>query len=119
MAASRYRVIPQIIQARNKYFLQNLTPVVCQQRLCSTAATNIHVDPASREESARDDVKHGATSCQHPQLDLSFSSAYEAYRSKTTLELMRSLFVFELCSVNFLVNNNKQVDLYGLCNLNF
>lgn len=47
----------------------------------------------------------------HPSIDLTFNNAHEAFRSKSTLELMRALFVFNLCSVNFLVERNKEVRL--------
>lgn len=43
------------------------------------------------------------------KLDLSFENAKEAYKSKTTFNLIRAWFVFELCSIQFLVNNNKKV----------
>lgn len=42
-------------------------------------------------------------------LDLSFSESEIAYRSKTTLELMRSVMVLKLCQFDFLVKYNKQV----------
>ncbi|GAB1599583.1 proline dehydrogenase 1, mitochondrial-like [Argonauta hians] len=45
----------------------------------------------------------------HPYVDLSFTNAKEAYRSKTNFELIRALLVFNLCSVRFLVDNNKEI----------
>jgi hypothetical protein len=48
----------------------------------------------------------------HPRIDLSFCSGQEAYRSKTTGELARALLVFNLCSVDVLINYNKQVNLH-------
>lgn len=45
---------------------------------------------------------------QH-KLDLTFGNAEEAFRSKKTSELVRALFVFNLCSVEFLVKNNTEV----------
>jgi hypothetical protein len=43
------------------------------------------------------------------KIDLSFENAREAYMSKTNLEVLRCLVVFQLCSVNVLVEKNKQV----------
>ncbi|WAR03092.1 PROD-like protein [Mya arenaria] len=49
----------------------------------------------------------------HPELDLSFSNAQEAYRSKTTKELLRAYFVFQLCSVPIIVKNNQKLMKLG------
>ena len=40
---------------------------------------------------------------------LNFNDTKRAYRSKTTGEVLRALLVFKLCSVNFLVDYNRQV----------
>ena len=39
----------------------------------------------------------------------SFDDSKNAYRSKTSLEIVRALVVFRLCSFDFLVNKNKEV----------
>lgn len=56
-------------------------------------------------------IEHDNSTGEHsmPFLDLSFNSAKEAYRSKTTPEILRGLFVFNMCSIPFLVNNNKLI----------
>ncbi|XP_062605230.1 proline dehydrogenase 1, mitochondrial-like, partial [Saccostrea cucullata] len=60
---------------------------------------------------ARDDitVKHDSSDNHSPALDLSFNNAREAYRSKSTAEIARALFVFNMCSIPLLVNHNKTV----------
>jgi len=42
-------------------------------------------------------------------LDLSFNDARQAYRSKSTWEILRAWVVFKLCSVDYLVENNAKV----------
>ncbi|CAF0835908.1 unnamed protein product [Brachionus calyciflorus] len=44
---------------------------------------------------------------QRPKLDLTFEDSKTAFKSKSTLELLRGYLVFQLCSLNFLVNNQK------------
>lgn len=46
---------------------------------------------------------------QHPNLDLTFANAKEAYRSKKNSELVRALLVFNLCSIEALVNKQKEL----------
>ena len=43
------------------------------------------------------------------KVDLGFSNAEEAFRSKTNRELLRGYLVFQLCTVNYLVDHNKEV----------
>lgn len=40
---------------------------------------------------------------------INFDQTHEAYKSKNSLELLRSLVVFKLCSYDFLVDRNKEV----------
>lgn len=42
-------------------------------------------------------------------ISIDFENTEEAYKSKNTLELMRSLLVFKLCTIDFLVDKNKEV----------
>ncbi len=43
------------------------------------------------------------------QLDLTFSDAKTAFRSKTNFELLRGYLVFQLCGVKFILDNQKMV----------
>ena len=43
-------------------------------------------------------------------LDLSFGNAEAAFRSKSSLEILRAYVVFSLCSSNYLVENNLKVN---------
>lgn len=56
-----------------------------------------------------DESKSSLSSDGHPQIDLSFTNPQEAYRSKSSGELLRAYLVFQLCSVPLIVNHNKAV----------
>ncbi|CAL4125625.1 unnamed protein product, partial [Meganyctiphanes norvegica] len=43
------------------------------------------------------------------RLDLTFNDYESAFRSKTTKEILRSLFVFQMCSIEPLVTHNMKV----------
>lgn len=43
------------------------------------------------------------------KISIDFELTREAYKSKDTLELLRSLVVFKLCSYDILVDKNKEV----------
>ena len=43
------------------------------------------------------------------EISVDFEQTQEAYKSKDSLELLRSLVVFKLCSYDFLVDKNKEV----------
>lgn len=49
-----------------------------------------------------------ATSPKDP-LDLSFEDARAAFKSKTTWELFRAYLVYEICSINYIVEHNMKV----------
>lgn len=57
--------------------------------------------------------KAGRTHTNFPpstnEISVDFERSQEAYRSKNSLELLRSLVVFKLCSYDFLVDNNKEI----------
>jgi len=48
---------------------------------------------------------------ERDDLDLTFSDARQAFRSKSTLEIIRAYLVFKLCSIHFLVDHNEKVNL--------
>lgn len=58
-----------------------------------------------RLECAREPGRAG----QDVGISLNFDQTREAYMSKDSLELLRSLVVFKLCSYDFLVDKNKEV----------
>ncbi|XP_059049298.1 proline dehydrogenase 1, mitochondrial-like isoform X2 [Achroia grisella] len=62
------------------------------RRLAVNAPRNVRV--LSSAQPARDD------------LDLNFNSPKDAFKSKKTSELVRAYFVYQICSVNWIVENN-------------
>ena len=57
-----------------------------------------------------------ASSNNHNQnkLDLSFEDSKTAFKSKTNLQLLRGYLVFQLCSFNIIVDNQKAVGVFNL-----
>lgn len=53
-------------------------------------------------------AKNG-TDAQLNKFHIDFDNTQEAYRSKGNMELLRSLLVFKLCTIDFLVDKNKEV----------
>lgn len=73
--------------------------------------------PVSRSSRAEAVLHHKAlahfSGVEHAQagkeIRVDFEQTKEAYKSKDTSELLRGLLVFKLCSYDFLVDKNKEV----------
>jgi len=65
------------------------------------------------------DDKHGdelpieVINRKRDSLDLSFEDHSAAFKSKTTWEVLRALFVFQICGVNVIVDNNEKLMKLG------
>lgn len=66
----------------------------------------LHSTKTNTNEEASDSRQHVSFS---NKISIDFEQTKEAYKSKDTLELLRSLVVFKLCSYDILVDNNKEV----------
>ncbi|XP_039906593.1 proline dehydrogenase 1, mitochondrial isoform X2 [Simochromis diagramma] len=53
--------------------------------------------------------REGTAAAAANEISVDFEQTREAYKSKDSLELLRSLVVFKLCSYDFLVDKNKEV----------
>ncbi|KAF9810611.1 hypothetical protein SFRURICE_021064 [Spodoptera frugiperda] len=84
------RVRAQTTRVRNMALLR---------RLAVNAPRNVRV--LSSSPPSRDD------------LDLNFNSPKDAFKSKKTSELVRAYFVYQICSVNWLVENNDMCRAKG------
>ena len=94
------------------FFLRDISSALHTGSLslaCSRAkSTVVQVKsrPLTEESAATNEIRQ-----QYPvdPLDLTFSNTKEAYKSKTTWELMRALLVLKLSSYDFLINNHQKV----------
>ncbi|XP_055080008.1 proline dehydrogenase 1, mitochondrial [Periophthalmus magnuspinnatus] len=59
--------------------------------------------------------KHGPGSAPDPdnEIHIDFEQTQEAYRSKDSIQLLRSLVVFKLCSYDVMVHKNKEITALG------
>lgn len=105
--------ILRLVSRRNVFNLNNIScrELYSYQAICQKSSVGVEFKDAETISELKSDKKHG--------LDLTFSSAEEAFRSKKTSELIRALLVFNLCSVDFLVNNHRQVSTNNCCNTCF
>lgn len=82
--------------------LQNVRICDSQRAVKSTAANAIVQDNAATTV---------GTPGKDP-LDITFEDSKAAFKSKTNWELLRALIVYQLCSFEYLVDNNMQVGDY-------
>ncbi|XP_016384184.1 proline dehydrogenase 1, mitochondrial [Sinocyclocheilus rhinocerous] len=90
-------------------------------RLRSTAAASTqHKEPKSEdapldpscavvEKPCEVDLIRRKAHTERQRISIDFDNTQEAYKSKDTLELLRSLLVFKLCTFDFLVDKNKEL----------
>ncbi|KAF7649705.1 hypothetical protein LDENG_00137360 [Lucifuga dentata] len=76
------------------------------------SSSNVQRQPA-RSECSGQHGRGGTTASAVNGLLVDFDQSKEAYRSKNSLELLRSLVVFKLCSYDFLIEKNKEVMALG------
>ncbi|XP_035386221.1 proline dehydrogenase 1, mitochondrial isoform X2 [Electrophorus electricus] len=88
--------------------------VFSQARWPSTITSTHHyraVNSKTKTRAQRSNVRDNVVSKNKISVD--FEQTKEAYKSKNTLELLRSLLVFKLCSYDFLVDKNREVMALG------
>uniref|UniRef100_A0A8C1SBV3 Proline dehydrogenase n=1 Tax=Cyprinus carpio TaxID=7962 RepID=A0A8C1SBV3_CYPCA len=54
-------------------------------------------------------TQHKEPKSEDAPISIDFDNTQEAYKSKDTMELLRSLLVFKLCTIDFLVDKNKEL----------
>lgn len=88
----RFRHVSKTLPTNCNYF----RPIIFQLRTRSTTAISSAVDEKTEPRLARD-------------LVLNFDEPKQAFKSKSTWEIIRALTVFRLCTIDFFVENNKKV----------
>lgn len=75
-----------------------------QQRSSMSTLAATKTSPTSAASASSNDPKP-----QRDPLDVSFNDPIAAFKSKTTMELIRAYFVYLMCSSEYLVENNMKV----------
>eukprot|EP00064_Thunnus_orientalis_P003030 superscaffoldBa00000239_g3038 len=103
--------------------------VLCSRRLRSTVTSTSATQREQQDDSSRGTAEHDSARSESPgsgpgqpgtggrcgttnaanEITVDFDQSQEAYKSKDSLELLRSLVVFKLCSYDFLVDKNKEI----------
>ncbi|KAK2901774.1 proline dehydrogenase 1, mitochondrial [Channa argus] len=118
------RAIPALTRAGKEIPLQRLTLLSRRGRRSTATSSSSSSetqtkpqDDACQHDSARPECPRQPGTGVTPadgEVSVDFDQTREAYRSKDSLELLRSLVVFKLCSYDFLVDKNKKMmDLGG------
>ncbi|KAJ8286036.1 hypothetical protein GJAV_G00033790 [Gymnothorax javanicus] len=111
------KIAPTFARATSDFNLRRLT-LSSGRRLRSTLASTKQNDEqndstctVSVDTAKTDFISQTKTSDAPPnsKIAIDFENTKEAYKSKNTLELLRSLLVFKLCSYDFLVDKNKEI----------
>uniref|UniRef100_A0A915DEH1 Proline dehydrogenase n=1 Tax=Ditylenchus dipsaci TaxID=166011 RepID=A0A915DEH1_9BILA len=75
---------------------------------CARRVLSSGIPPAANPSAASASLNKEVEECYN-RLDLSFTNAKEAFKSKTNRDLFRGLLVFRLCTIDFLVQHNQRL----------
>ncbi|KAL7392668.1 hypothetical protein ABVT39_028065 [Epinephelus coioides] len=122
------RAVPALTRAGADTSFKRL---LCSRRLRSTVTSTPATQTEPREDvSSRGGARHDSARSEFPgqpgsggrdsttnttstaaanEISVDFDQTQEAYKSKDSLELLRSLVVFKLCSYDLLVDKNKEI----------
>ncbi|XP_036383341.1 proline dehydrogenase 1, mitochondrial [Megalops cyprinoides] len=112
------KIAPAFIKAGSDINVRRLT-AFSGRRLRSTVASRQRKDEQNdstctvvKKETAQLDLisqDKNAAAPHTSKINIDFENTKEAYKSKSSLELLRSLLVFKLCTYDFLVEKNKEL----------
>uniref|UniRef100_A0A671XUC5 Proline dehydrogenase n=1 Tax=Sparus aurata TaxID=8175 RepID=A0A671XUC5_SPAAU len=117
------RTVPALTRAGADFpFKRLLSSRRLRSTVTSTSTSATQAEPqddvsGARHDSARSEFdgqpgrggRDGTTTTAANEISVDFDQTQEAYKSKDSLELLRSLVVFKLCSYDFLVDKNKEI----------
>ena len=116
------RTVPALSRAGADFpFKRLLSSRRLRSTVTSTSTSATQAEPqddvsGARYDSARSEFagqpgrgRRDGTTTAANEISVDFDQTQEAYKSKDSLELLRSLVVFKLCSYDFLVDKNKEV----------
>ena len=94
---------------RSKLLFNGGSPNTVRSLVFLTRNSSHSVVEVSRTATITPERDQIAASPEQALHSLSFNDGRNAFRSKTTWEIIRALAIFRLCSYDFLVNRNKEV----------
>lgn len=108
-ASSRYEMAKSVKSLRSKLLFNGGSPNAVRSLVFLTRSSSHSVADVSRTATISPERDRIAASSEQPLRNFSFNDGRNAFRSKTTWEIIRALAIFRLCSFDFLVNRNKEV----------
>lgn len=96
---------------RSKLPFNGGSPNAVRSLVFLTRSSSHSVAEVSRTATISPEREQIVASSEQPLRSLSFNDGRNAFRSKTTWEMIRALAIFRLCSFDFLVNRNKEVSI--------
>lgn len=107
--AFAFEMAKSVRSLRSKLLFHGGSPNAIRSLVFLTRGSSDSVAEVSRTAIISPERDQIAASSEQPLRSLSFNNGKNAFRSKTTWEIIRALAIFRLCSFDFLVNRNKEV----------
>lgn len=111
------KLVPALVRANSAHIKRiRIAPGRFRSTVASTQQQELADKDQSIDECAVETVPVeliSQTTCvndaQAKKITIDFDNTLEAYKSKDNIELLRSLLVFKMCTIDFLVDKNKEV----------
>lgn len=107
--AFTFEMAKSVRSLRSKLLFNGGSPNSIRSLVFLTRSSSHSVAEVSTTATISPERDQIAASSEQPLRSLSFNDGRNAFRSKTTWEIIRALAIFRLCSFDFLVNRNKEV----------